>query len=485
MNEQKRPSPDGAEEVVARLRAADPARGARPDLAALRAAVDARRGPEVTATSEGLVVIDELAARRRPRLASWPAKVAGAAAGVLLIGGGGFAAGLGAGTATVADAPDETVEVTVTAEATEESPTEDMTMEVAPEIEREGMGGEGDVGMGGQGDVGMGGGGGGGMTASIASPYGYWQHTVFTASGLSTEGGTAEGFGLDGSGVGTAERMAQVAAAFGVTGEPRDQDGYWTVGPQDGTGPTVGLYAAGDWSVNYYDPSTDLWACPVWSETATPEELAKPCEERDLGPLPSNEDALARANQVLTDLGLDPAQFSLRVSEWSDATYLNIEGVRTLGGSELDLRWSFSFTGGGLQSAYGSLAEIVLLGEYPIISPAEAVARFSDPRFMTSWAGPYDTVVGSPMRIAMEGGGEVLDAVPASPSAPPAPTAGMPFSWPVSSVTITSADLTLATHYQNDGTVLMVPTYRLYSDDGGIWRMIAVADSVLDFADGR
>ena len=477
MNEHERTSPDGAEEVVARLRAADPARGAHPDLAALRAAVDARRGPEVTATSEGLVVVDELAARRRPRLSSWPARAAGVAAGILVVGGGGFAIGLGAGTASVADAPaEETVEVTVLEAPTEETagpedilptePGEEAVTDVAPEVR---MGGEGE---------GMGGG-----DASMATPYGYWQHTVFTASGLSTEGGTAEGLGLDGSGTATVERMTAIAAAFGVVGEPVDSGGYWTAGPQDGTGATVGLYPMGDWSINYYDPSVDPLACPLWSETATDEELSQPCVERDLGPLPSNEEAIARSQEILVSLGLDPAQFTFAITPWSDTNYLYVEGIRSVNGRQLDLRWSFNFTGGGLQSVYGSIADFVSLGEYQIVSPAEAVARFSDPRFSTGWASPFDTVPGSPMRAAMEGGAYAGMAPTSTPPAPPTP--GMLFSWPVSSVTITSAELTLASHYQNDGTTLLVPTYLLYSADGGIWRMIAVADSGLDFSDGR
>src|SRR5690606_24884530 len=78
--------------AVARLRAADPAAGAEPDVSALRATVDERRLAGATAGTTA-APRDDLAAARARRWSRW-APLAGAAAAALVIGtGGGYAIG--------------------------------------------------------------------------------------------------------------------------------------------------------------------------------------------------------------------------------------------------------------------------------------------------------------------------------------------------------------------------------------------------------
>ena len=68
------------------------------------------------------------------------------------------------------------------------------------------------------------------------------------------------------------------------------------------------------------------------------------------------------------------------------------------------------------------------------------------------------------------------------PTAPPTtPSAGTAVAWPVNNVEITGARLGLASQYQADGTVLIVPAYEFTAADGGTWSVIAVADGSLDF----
>jgi len=69
------------------------------------------------------------------------------------------------------------------------------------------------------------------------------------------------------------------------------------------------------------------------------------------------------------------------------------------------------------------------------------------------------------------------------PTEPPAtPVPGASVSWPVTNVQIVSARLGLASQYQPDGSVLLVPAYEFTDSNGGTWSVIAVAESHLDFA---
>jgi len=49
-------------------------------------------------------------------------------------------------------------------------------------------------------------------------------------------------------------------------------------------------------------------------------------------------------------------------------------------------------------------------------------------------------------------------------------------------VNIVSARLGLASQYQPDGTVLLIPAYEFTDSNDGTWSVIAVDDSQLDFA---
>jgi hypothetical protein len=70
-----------------------------------------------------------------------------------------------------------------------------------------------------------------------------------------------------------------------------------------------------------------------------------------------------------------------------------------------------------------------------------------------------------------------------APTEPPAaPTPGAEVSWPVNDVEIVEARLGLASQWQPDGSVLVVPAYEFTDADGGTWSVIAVADAKLDFA---
>ena len=439
-------SKDRSGEAFDRLRAADPGAGLEPDHAALRRAVTARGD-----------VVDELAGRRRR-----PARalqVAAASAGALAIGVSGFALGGGFATSIVASGEADSsgggeaapaIRLDSGGAGVAESPA--MSPEAMPEP-----------------GFRAGGGAAGGSVSMAASDAAFMPHfgrLVFSQSGLSSSGTSATAYGYDAAAAHSEDALRSLAEALGVTGEVREEYGGLMIGSYDSGEPVVSLYADGTASFYFSDPTKDLWFC---------EPSGVECEERDLGDAPQGDDAVEQALDVLVALVLDAADFELEASDEADygsADYSNVNAFRVVDGQRTGDMWGISFTGGGAQSVWGPTAGLVDLGQYDVISPAQAVERLNDPRFGASgsvyppgWVGPART---------LDGGAE--------PSAPRTLGSGDAFDWPVDSVTITSERLGLAQHHLGDGAVALVPSYELSADDGRTWSVIAVADELLDFS---
>ena len=468
-------STESDDALVRRVSAADPARTLEVDAPALRAAVDSR---------VAVGGVDEVARARARRWTSWPAKVAGVAAAALVVGGGGGYAIGAAGDGSVPASP--VISLQQAPAGSEQSgpapqdlaPMGGATTLAAPE------------------------------RSAMDSSYwpGYGGRTVFTSSGLSQEGGSARAYAFDPAQAFAEESITRVASGLGVSGTAVLQDGYWQVGPNDGTAPSVTLYPDGTASVSYYDPSMDPWACapqvdvqPSEGETdggaaSEPSEgmvAPEPCVQRDLGPAPQGEAAVSAARDVLGAIGVDPAGFELVAENWGDEMWSYVTAYQVVDGQRSGVQWSVSFTGGGLQSLSGALAPLVELGEYAVISPAEAVERLTDPRFGSSMGpimyegtmkGATDAAVSEQQATEGDAGSSELSVAPPQPTLPPTLTAGSRLRWPVVEVTITGARLGLALQTQPDGAAVLMPTYELTAADGAVWTVVAVADDELDFS---
>lgn len=479
--EQAVPTPDAAapdqpgaagddDVAFARLRAADPAAGVTPDADRLRAVVAAATAATADGTArQAPAVPDELAAarsRRSARLRWLP--VAAAVAGFVVVGGGGYA--VGAARDGGAPAGDQAAPA--------------MVLDQPVQGRAESMAGAADTAMAAE--------------DSAASKLAWFGgRVVFTAGGgLSDEAGRGTAWALDAASVVSAETAARVAAALGVSGEPRQEFGSWTVGATDGSGPSVSVSPDGTASVSYYDPSLDPWAC-VRSAQETidgAEELAgttgepEPavvdpgfgveCTNPDLPAAPTGDAALAKARDVLASLGLDPAAFELDVaSDTGTPQLVQVTAHQVVAGQRTGIQWNVSLVGDGVQSLWGSLAPFVELGEYDVVSAKDAVARLGDPRFGAS--GGIMPFMDDTARIAEEGA--AADMMPAEPTVPPTASGG-PIAWPVEDVTITSARLGVALTTLPDGAAVLLPTYELSADDGRTWTVVAVADDELDFS---
>ncbi|MFC0713704.1 hypothetical protein [Cellulomonas biazotea] len=473
-----KPVPDADDVAFARLRAADPAAGVTPDVDRVRAAVAAQVAAEAGTTATTVAgavptVPDELAAarsRRAGRLRWLP--VAAAVAGFAEVGGGGYAVGAArdggaAGTSADLAAPAMTLE----------QPAVGGADASAPEAAR----------------------GAASMAGDVASSKLAWYggRVVFTAgSGLSGEGGSATAWALDAASVFSAETVARVAAALGVAGEPRQEYGSWTVGPTDGSGATVSLSPDGSASVSYYDPARDPWSCV----RSAPETLdssgagtdgatgaAEPaivdpgagCEQPNQPAAPTGDAAEAKAREVLASLGVDADGFEYEVmSDTGIAQLVQVTAYQVVDDQRTGLAWNVSLVGDGVQSLWGSLAPLVDLGAYDVVSPRAAVERLTDPRFGSTGGGMMPFAAADMARSAESG---IAVDPAAEPTVPPTATAG-PIAWPVEDVTITSARLGLAFTSLPDGAAVLLPTYELSSDDGRTWTVVAVADDELDFS---
>jgi hypothetical protein len=430
---------------VDELRAADPAAGVQPRegfadevVAHATGETDAATAAVTTDASAEPAPVADLDAERTRRRVRW-LPVAAVAASLVVVGAVGYGVGATAGGGTnLADA-------------------------AAPPISLQGASGSGAMEQGAAGDAGtadqrMAGSG----AADMSFPYGFGRND-FSATGLSTTGGTAAAYAFDARAASSAETVAALAAALGVEGEPVLADGSWTVGPQDGSAPTLWVSLDGTMSFSYSDPGKDPWVCEEGSEVCEPS-----------GEIPSEEAAIEALRSLLASTGRDPGAYEFSSETWEGAVTRMASAWPVIDGQRVDTGWSVEVTDDGVYSAYGALAELVPLGDYPIVSEQEAFERLSDPRF-----GAQMTIM--PFAAQEQAIGEISEWVP--PTEPPAlPSAGTPLSWPVNDVEIVEARLGLASQWQPDGSVLVAPAYEFTDADGGAWSVIAVADEALDFA---
>jgi hypothetical protein len=470
--------------VFERIVTADPAADADLRLGVLRAKVDAARSEHTAEVGTIEVAVvgapgDELAARRERRRRPW--LVAAAVAGVVAIGGAGYGAGTAGILAGGAGGGAETSDVTT---LSEEDDSSGELSGAEPAIPLPGIG-EGDGGGGddaaASSEAARGGAGG---SADMSYPTWFEGRAVFRASGLSTERGTAEAYALDAREVATRESARRLAEALGVKGDPRWNYGAWMVGSEDGKSPTVWLSADGSAYFSYNDPRVDPWRCEVLSEETAEGEgdgggvdsMPESCQTPSATTL-SGDEARKALRDVMTRIGLDVDAYEIEVQpthsdepmRWATA-YQVVDGKRT------GVQFSASVADKGVAWVDGALAQPVSIGDYPVISPTEAVDRLGDPRFSgSSWPIAYAEEQ-SPIE-------EQVDPAPDKPTAPPAPPEpGSAISWPVSEVVITEARLALSQHHQRDGTVMILPTYELSDAKGNAWSVIAVAEEKMDFS---
>lgn len=424
-----------------RLRAGDPAATAEPDTTVIRAKVDAAISAEATASvvaSGPASEVVDLAAQRQARRAPRWLQVAAAAAGIVAVGGGAFFAGQQSSDAPISAGTADTR----TQPSSPESQSADGPV----------AGPAGGFAASAQDESGR------SASSMIGNPNG---RTVFTASGLSGDGSTAQAWGFDPAASFSAETASRLAAVLGVSGEPVLNYGSWIVGSLDWTAASLSLSSDGQTSFSFSNPAIEPWA--ESSTTAGP----------------TADEAIAALAAVMVEMGIDPAGYTM-TAETQDPKATSVTAA-PLNSVEGNGTWYAGVTTDGLYSLNGAVAPLVDLGSFDVVSPQTAVERLSDERFGASQSfGVYPM---DDMGIAR--GAEATPLVQDDPAAvpvlPQAPVPGGAIAWPVATVTITEAALRTGTYYQPDGSVVLLPTYTLTGSDGSSWTVLAVADAHLNF----
>ena len=309
---------------------------------------------------------------------------------------------------------------------------------------------------------------------------------------LTDEPGTAPGYRLDADGIDLEALGRQLGAAFGVAGEPTNQDYGWTVGSADGTGPSIWIGDDAMVSWSYSDPTINPWECSggaVIEPQPAPEDgpaAASPGSEPEScapsEPPLSERDAVRQARKILATLGVsDQAVDGIDV-EWesgSDDYTTWVTAWQRVDGQRTQLSWSFTFAGETVAWANGFAAGLEQVPSYPIVGARTAVTRTSDPRFTAFGPTPLDYGIAVPMAEARDDATVSSDAS-ASANVPQGDPRRVQVWW--DPMTATGAELSLAQYWQPDGTLLILPAYRVTTaDDRGTWAIIAVAQTAVEF----
>lgn len=249
-----------------------------------------------------------------------------------------------------------------------------------------------------------------GMSSSDMRIGMYIDYRYEPGAGLSRDGGTGSVYQLRRTG--SAEsRLTDVARTLGLSGAPAKASYFdpayptWTIGPEDGTAPSVVITWAGTGNWWYNDPTaTPQYVCgatPLEGETtegaapdaAAPDQIVidpPVCESQPVEPsenfAPSESDARRLAHDLFAATGLDVPAESIRVTadEWQTTATASL----TVDGTETAIDWSVGWsTSGKISFAYGHSIEVVDRGSFDTVSATDAVGRLADWRWYGA-AGP-------------------------------------------------------------------------------------------------
>ena len=351
-----------------------------------------------------------------------------------------------------------------------------------------------------------------------------WGGSFIAGDGLDDAAGFAPGYRFTDAGIDRYALAADLARAFGVAGPVREEYDSLVVGPTDGTGPSiwVGSDSLVSWSYSapWSDPCAVITPMPEPMPETTPKSMPEPMPAASApveevpavggGSSPGYPGACAGADVAAvsaaeaTRVARDLLRASGgRVQDWqweatSDGSYASVTAWRLVADARTSVSFTVSFTGTDVQWASGSAANLEAVGDYPIVGAATAVTRSQQTRYgaFGPWADGGQVMPLAEPAIARDGattssdaaGDAAGDADSGAPSADGPPPVQLWWD----PITITSAELTVATYTQPDGTTLVLPAYRLRTAQDatqeesahsgpGEWIVIAVDDAAVQW----
>lgn len=478
------------DEAMDRLRTSDPATGSHPDLHSLRTLV-AQKAPASQGSDEVTRLHDD--PLRAPRaVGPWIAAAAVAAIGM---GGGGYA--LGAQQAE----PTNQVAVGPASSAQEPGtgPDEGAPVDVDPPEGRpaEVVGTDGEPGLIGGTDM---------VGAESMAEY-----DAMEDSGMAYDPGPVRlvaGEGLP-AGPGTAEVRAlfsdqdpqevldRLTEGLGMDSRPMPVDDEWNyfghgaVDPVSGEvvqagvdgGPLGFQYESmftGEWCASMFEGLEEEDVVMIrqdWARSYGPDmPLPGPesCRTPE-GPAPSEEQAQALATEFFAMAGIDTSDYTVEVYADAGQRSVNLEyWPEDMKYGQLNL--SAVVGPEGVTSAYGTVGEFSSLGDYPIVTAAEAVERFGTREWgmdhyvsITEDYGPYP-----------EGGAELSMPVYDVPE-PVTLAPGDRIPVLIKDKTVTGAELVQGSLHTHSGGTIEVPVWKLLTADGMHYPVLALAEEALDY----
>lgn len=290
----------------------------------------------------------------------------------------------------------------------------------------------------------------------------------YVDGGLSTQGGSQRVWGFDAAAVDAAEVARRAAEALGVEGDLHEEHGAWWVGSADGStdGPTVYVGTTGTAELWYVHP----YAHRVSHGYAADRARATDELDLDVDDSPSLDGPAGQLRDLIAAVGLDAGQFDFATaSPESETTWVWATPSQAQG--DTAPAWSAVVVGDLMITASGPAAPLVDLGEYGLISPAEAVERLRDTRFDS-----YRLVDVGLLSTSQE-------SLPEPEPASPLPSPGSDLRWPVAQVRLVAAELVHEIYHAAEGQALLVPRYQLTDARGGVWSVLALAETGLQLTE--
>lgn len=486
------------DEALARLRAADPASGAHPDLHRISQRLQGQT--PLNSGSGGFSFSDtsDIAVRvHDPSVRTGRGGILVAAAvAALALGAGGYALG-------TTTAHDDTPTV-----AANDSSSEHNSSAGTDEGFDHGVSAaaDGDDAADMSGDEAMSedsmGGGYAGPVIPVAGEGLSTERTTGMVYGASPEGAWSEGEAKD--------LLQGYADRLGIEGTVQDEDVDFAHVVDATDGRNLAVYSYGtNRSLDYTNPTLDPWCEDMRAEMASSEgdygwfgygsEGPSDITCAELGPTPDEATAIATAEEFLSQLEVDYTGYTFQIQPpyspemdemgGSDAAYAtSAPGESQLYDPEITSTevvvsttdgplagfqdWHLSVTSEGVSYASIQFGDYIELGDYPVISPAEAVERVNDVRFQQ--LGAY-----IPTLDYYDESGYYEEWVEPEPLPPIAPGELIPY--PLTESEVTKVELHTGIVSLWDGTEFIVPVYDLSDGQGNHWQVMGLAEEALDF----
>lgn len=217
------------------------------------------------------------------------------------------------------------------------------------------------------------------------------------------------------------------------------------------------------------------WVAAVGPDVPMPD----PANCREIsGKTPTPEQAVAAARDFLDGTGVVGADWTLAAPGWDDpdARTVSVEG-RPSDSTFQELTVNVTVGPEGVISVWGVTGELTSLGDYPVISPVEAVERHGRREFSVD----HGVLIPEDDPAATDGEA-TSQPYPEYEMPEPAPLEpGMKIPLLIKDKAVTDAELVRGTMWTQTGGSLEVPVWKLLTGDGMHYSVLAVAEEAIDW----